>query len=74
MCIIFISKLYKIRNKELEDIANKFTQANPSYFKYSTTVIIPSTDFLQKRFDFKITHESDFQEMGMFFVHSINMQ
>lgn len=62
-----LSFVLDIRNKKIEDIANKFTQSNPSYHKYSATVTVPFNYFKQKRIEFTITKQNDFDEINNFF-------
>lgn len=62
-----LSFVLDIRNKMVEDIANKFTQSNPAYHKYSSTVTVPFNYFKQKRIEFNITNQSDFEGIKNFF-------
>jgi hypothetical protein len=58
-----INFVVEIRNNIVEDIANKFTQANPNYFKYSATAIVPFNYFKQRRWEFVVTTERDMEEI-----------
>lgn len=58
-----ISLVFEIRNDQVEDIANRFSLSNPDYFKYSATVIVPFMYFVQKRLDFIVSNEADFDSM-----------
>jgi hypothetical protein len=60
----------EIRNENVENIANKYSQSNPQFFKYSSTIIVRLSYFTGKLMKFTITGENDIKKIFNKFFNS----
>jgi hypothetical protein len=60
----------EIRNENVENIANRYSQSNPQFFKYSSTIIVRLSYFTGKLMKFMITSENDIKKIFNDFFNS----